>query len=133
MAVQANVSAEFDNLSAAEEAIAALLRIGLRGPDVVLTRGGKGTSYVVTAAANQRVSQVEDILRRHAPIQWRATIHDHDDVASGEMGSWPDLAPEADRLEQTLPWLAEVTEAAPRRVPDTSSEADWIEQLQARP
>jgi hypothetical protein len=70
---------------------------------------------------------VEELVRRHAPLHRRTSIHDgrESDAASGFLH----IAPEADRLEQDAPWLAEVTQTVAPPT-DGSSEADWIEQAQ---
>jgi hypothetical protein len=130
MTAHATVSATFANLSTAQSAIAALLRCGLRGPDVVLTKGTDRRSYVVTVSAGGRVGQVEDAIRQHMPEHWSTSIDD-DMQPAGAPRSLLHIAPEADRLEQDAPWLGDVSPETPDRTLLAGSEADWLEQHQS--
>lgn len=131
MSIRATVSATFPTLGAAESAMAALLRSSFHPRDVVLTRGDEEPSYMVSVVANERVREVEDLLRRYEPSHWRTSIHDTHEPVAAEAPELLRLSPEADRLEQDAPWLEDVSEPAGARPANEIAEADWIEQRQS--
>jgi len=124
--MQATVSATFRDVSAAETAVASLLQAGFDGPAVGVKQQAAENAWVVTVAANERVVEVEDLLRRQLPLHWQSSIEDGVPAPSGFIH----LAPEADLLEQDAPWGAGTTQATTPR-PGISSDADWLEQAQA--
>jgi hypothetical protein len=131
MATRATVAATFVTLADAEAAMTSLLRTSMHVGDVVLTKGAEEHTYVVTVAADERIREVEDVLRQHVPMRWRTTIHDDQEAVGSVDGRLLHVAPEADRLEQDAPWLAAVSEAVSLWPMQRGPEADWIEQAQA--
>jgi hypothetical protein len=122
MTAPGTISATFPTAATAEAAIVALLRTGFHGRDVILTKDRDARSYVVTVDAEDRVASVEDVLRKHKPLRWQTSIRDAID-AFGPEQAMLGVAPE----DADDPWGPE-TEQASRRLPDTSAEADWLDQ-----